>query len=118
VIEQSQEVSKWAYNHWKQENPSFTVGDLVWLEATNLSMDEPSLKLASKCHGPFKIKEKLSDLTYCLKLLPQWRIHNVFHVNVLSKAKADAILNCCSIPQPPVKVRGDKFWVIKKYVSS
>ena len=91
AIEQSQEILKRAYNKWKDNNPGFEVRDLVWLEVTNLSMDEPSPKLASKRHGPFKIKDKLSDLTYCLKLPVRWRIHDVFHVNVLSEAKPDMI---------------------------
>jgi hypothetical protein len=64
TIKRSQDISKRAYDKWKGNNPGFRVGLLVWLEATNLSMDEPSLKLASKQHGPFKIAEKLSDLTY------------------------------------------------------
>ena len=87
MIKQSQEVSKQVYNKWKGENPGFEVGDLVWLKVTN----KPSPKLMSKCHGPFKIKEKLLDLTYHLKLPPRWRIHDVFHVSVLSKAKPDTI---------------------------
>ena len=70
AIEQSQEISKQAYNKWKGKNLGFKVGDSVWLKAINLATDEPSLKLVSKCHGPFKIKEKLSDLTYHLKLPP------------------------------------------------
>ena len=48
AIEWSQEISKKAYNRWRRENPSFEVGDCIWLEATNLTMDEPSLKLVSK----------------------------------------------------------------------
>ena len=59
---------KQAYDKWKNDNSGFKIGDSVWLEATNLSTDEPSLKLVSKWHGPFKIKAKLLDLTYCLKL--------------------------------------------------
>ena len=93
AIEQSQEVSKRAYNRWKCDNPSFQSGDLVWLEATNLATDEPSPKLASKCHSPFRIKDKLSDLTYRLELPTHWKIHNIFHVNVLSEACPDMILN-------------------------
>jgi hypothetical protein len=48
MIERSQDISKRAYDKWKGDNPGFQVGLLVWLEATNLSMDEPSPKLASK----------------------------------------------------------------------
>jgi hypothetical protein len=48
AIEQSQEISKWAYDKWKHNKPGFKVGDSVWLEATNLATDKPSPKLASK----------------------------------------------------------------------
>ena len=48
AIERSQEISKRVYDKWKNENPGFEVGDSVWLEATNLSTDEPSPKLVSK----------------------------------------------------------------------
>ena len=81
------------YDKWKNENPGFKVRDSVWLEATNLSMDEPSPKLASKRHGPFKIKDKLSDLTYRLELPAR-----------------------CS--PPPVKVNDEDFWVMEKYVDA
>ena len=64
MIEQSQEISKKAYDRWRRENLGFEVGDCVWLEATNLATDEPSPKLVSKRHGPFPIKDKLSELTY------------------------------------------------------
>ena len=47
TIEWSQEVSKWAYDRWRQENPGFQVGNKVWLESMNLSTDEPSPKLAN-----------------------------------------------------------------------
>ena len=91
VIKWSQEVSRRAYDRWKRGNPGFEVGDHVWLEATNLATDEPLLKLTSKQHSPFPIKDKLLELTYQLELPAHWKIHNVFHVNVLSKAKPDTI---------------------------
>ena len=118
VIKQSQEVSKWAYDKWKGENPGFEVGDSVWLKVTNLSTDEPSPKLASKHHRPFKIKDKLLDLTYCLELPPQWRIHDVFHVNVLSKVKPNTIPQHQQPALPPVKVNNKDFWVIEKYLDT
>ena len=118
AIEQSQEILKQVYDRWKNENPGFKVRDLVWLEATNLSTDEPSPKLASKRHGPFKIKDKLSDLTYCLELPTCWRIHDVFHVNILSEAKTDTIPQCQQPAPPPVNVNNEDFWVMEKYVDA
>ena len=118
AIERSQEISKRAYDKWKRDNPSFQVGDSVWLEATNLATDEPSPKLASKHHGPFRIKDKLLDLTYRLELPTQWKIHDVFHVNVLSEATPDTILNRVNPAPPPIKVNDEEFWVIEKYLDS
>ena len=118
TIKWSQEVLKRVYNKWKGNNPGFEIGDLVWLEVTNLLMDEPSLKLASKCHGPFKIKEKLLELTYHLELPLQWRIHNVFHVNVLSEVKPNMIPQHQQPVLPPVKVNNEDFWVIEKYLDA
>jgi hypothetical protein len=118
VIERSQEISKRAYDRWKCDNPGFQVGDSVWLKATNLATDEPSLKLASKRHGPFQIKDRLLDLTYRLELPAHWKIHDVFHVNVLSKAQPDMIPNHVNPAPPPVKVNDEDFWVMEKYVDA
>ena len=115
AIERSQEISKQAYDKWKGKNPGFEVGDSVWLEATNLATDEPSPKLASKRHRPFKVKGKLSDLTYRLELPPQWRIHDI---NVLSEAKPNMIPQCWQPAPPPVKVNDKDYWVIEKYLDA
>jgi len=88
------------------------------LEATNLATDKPSPKLTSKHHSPFLIKEKLSDLTYHLELPPHWKIHNIFHVNVLSEAKPDMIPKHTNPPPPPIKINGEEYWVIDKYINA
>jgi len=106
------------YNRWKGDNPGFKAGDSVWLEATNLATDEPSPKLTSKHHSPFLIKEKLSDLTYRLELLLHWKIHDIFHVNVLSEAKPDMIPKHTNPPPPPIKINGEEYWVINKYINT
>ena len=56
----------------------------MWLEATHLHLHYPSKKLAPKRHGPFEITQVLSPLTYCLCLLPTWKVHDVFHATLLS----------------------------------
>ena len=113
AIEWSQEVSRRAYNRWKRGNPGFEVGNCIWLEAMNLATDEPSPKLMSKWHSPFPIKDKLSELTYQLELPAHWKIHNVFHVNVLSEAKPNMIPYQQNALLPPVKVNNEDFWVME-----
>jgi hypothetical protein len=118
TIERSQDILKWAYDKWKGNNPGFCVGSSVWLEATNLSMDEPSLKLASKQHGLFKVAEKLLDFTYRLTLPTKWKIHDAFHVNILSEAVSDTIPHQRKPTPPPMKVNNEDFWVMEKYIDA
>jgi hypothetical protein len=118
TIERLQDISKRAYDKWKGDNPGFRVGLSVWLEATNLSMDEPSPKLASKRHSLFKVAEKLSDLMYQLTLPAKWKIHNVFHINVLSEAIPDMIPHWRKPTPLPMKVNNEDFWVMEKYIDT
>ena len=118
VIEQSQEVTKRVYDKWKIGNPGFEVGNRVWLEATNLTTDEPSLKLTSKQRSPFLIKDKLSELTYQLELPAHWKIHNVFHVNILLEAEPDTIPHHQNLLPLPVKVNNKDYWVMEKYMDA
>jgi hypothetical protein len=49
-------------------------------------------KMAPKQEGPFKVEEVLGPVTYQLKLLTTWKIHNVFHAVLLKpyiKTKVD-----------------------------
>lgn len=63
----------------------FEVGDMVWLEGKNIATTHPSAKLTPKRHGPFKITKKLGPVTYKLELPPQWKIHPVFHITLLTR---------------------------------
>jgi hypothetical protein len=68
----------------KKEGRTFKEGDYVWLEGRNLHLDVPSTKLAPKRHGPFPIKRVLSPITYQLTLPGTWKIHDIFHVDLLT----------------------------------
>ena len=58
------------------------------------------------------------ELTYQLELPAHWKIHDVFHVNVLSEAEPDAIPHCQNPPPLPVKVNDEDYWVMEKYVDT
>jgi hypothetical protein len=73
---------RWA--HSKYLGWTFKIGDKVWLEGHNLRTEQPTAKLAPKRHGPFPIKKVLSPITYQLTLPPTWKIHDVFHVDLLT----------------------------------
>ena len=68
----------------KGKEPPFKTGDLVWLDSRNLKTTYASKKLAPRCQGPFEIIKTLGPLSYRLKLPHSWKIHDVFHVTLLS----------------------------------
>ena len=64
--------------------PKYCEGDLVWLEGRNLRTNQPTAKLAARCHGPFPVEQVLSPVTYKLSLPLTWNVHLVFHIDLLT----------------------------------
>ena len=67
-----------------RDTPKYAVGDRVWLDGRNLKTDQPTSKLAPRRHGPFTITQVMSPVSYRLELPHQWRIHPVFHIDLLT----------------------------------
>ena len=67
-----------------QKQHTYQMGDLVWLNRCNIKMYHPTVKLAPKHHGPFPIQRVLSPIDYQLMLPEQWKIHDMFHVDLLT----------------------------------
>jgi hypothetical protein len=61
-------------------------GDDVWLEAKNLAV-KGSRKLLPKRYGPFKVLKHIGVVAYRLKLPPTMKVHDVFHIDLLSPYK-------------------------------
>jgi hypothetical protein len=75
----------------KRRDIKFKVGDMVFLNRQNLTTQRPCRKLDWKRFGPFRIIEIINPVSYRLEL-PQSlrRIHNVFHISLLSPRHSDA----------------------------
>ena len=56
----------------------------MWLDGRNIKTYHPTSKLAPKHHRPFPIQRVLSTINYQLMIPEQWKIHDVFHVNLLT----------------------------------
>jgi hypothetical protein len=84
----------------KRTKEDFKPSDSVWLEATNIHSNQLSWKLDNTRYSPFKVKEKVGDRAYCLKLPETWAIHNVFHLTLLTQTHT-AEFDSRMKPTPP-----------------
>jgi hypothetical protein len=102
----------------KKERWMFKAGDHVWLEGHNLHLDQPSAKLSPKCHGPFMITKVLSPITYQLKLPHQWKIHNVFHMDLLTPYIKTDFHSPNYTRLPPDLINGEEEYKVESILKS
>ena len=110
-----------AQKRWAQsKNPPRTYqdGDLVWLEGHNLHLDWPAAKLAPKRHGPFKVTRVLSPITYQLELPPQWKIHDVFHIDLLTPYHETEVHSANFMQPPPDLIDGEEEYEVEEILDS
>jgi len=128
MIDRAHQAQKRVYDRWKNDTPQLQPGDHVWLETTHLLTDCPSLKLDWKQIGPLSVSEQLGPLTYRLHLPPSYKIHNVFHISLLTPIKEDRIPGRTIPPPEPIMViqQGDEttpetkeqYYIMECYVDS
>ena len=89
-------------------------GDQVWVEGTNLKTLYPLAKLAPKHYRPFKILKQLSPAVYEIKIPCQWKVHNVFHANLIMPYKETAIHGPNYSRPPPNLVDGEEEFEVEQ----
>jgi len=93
AIRKVQEDMTRYYNQRRSPAPIFKPGDQVYLDASDIRMTRPSLKLSHRRLGPFEIERQVGLLAYRLKLPHGLRqLHPVFNVVKLSATLDDLIL--------------------------
>ena len=102
----------------KKEGRRFQKGDLVWLEGRNLKVDQPTSKLAAKRYGPFSVVQVLLPITYQLTLPVQWKIHLVFHVDLLTPYKETAFHGANYTRPPPDLIDNEEEYEIEQILNS
>ena len=90
--------------------------DQVWIEGTNLQTLYPSKKLGPKCYGPFKILKRLSDAVYRVEIPKHWKIHNVFHANLITPYKETELHGLNYTRLPPDLVDGEEEFEVEKII--
>ena len=88
------------------------------IEGRNLKSDRPSIKLAAKRYGPFKITKVLSLITYYLQLPLSWTIHDVFHIDLLTPYKETNMHGPNFIEPPPDLIDGEEEYEVEAILDS
>ncbi len=96
----------------------FEEGQKVWLEVTHLKTTHPTAKLSPKRYGPFEITKKLSHMVYQLRILQQWKIHDVFHAALLTPYKETEEHGPNYHEPPPDIIEGEPEWEVEQIVGA
>ena len=96
----------------------YNKGDQVWVEGTNIKTLYPSAKLSPKWYGLFKVLEQLSEAVYRLEIPWQWKIHNVFHVNLIMPYKETELHGPNFTCPPPDLIEGEQEFEVEKILDA
>jgi hypothetical protein len=102
----------------KRMAPTFQAGDQVWLDGHNIKMFHPAAKLAPKRHGPFPIIRVLLPITYELRLPVQWKLHPVFHVDLLTPYRETEFHGANYDKPPPDLIDGEEEYEVEQIMAS
>jgi hypothetical protein len=89
----------------KRTERVFQVGEMVLLKlqpyAQATVINRPYPKLAYKYFGPYKILDKVGQVSYRLELPVGTKVHNVFHISQLKEFRADYTPVFAELPKLP-----------------
>ena len=91
-------------------------GNQVWIEGTNLKTLYPTVKLGPKHYGPFKILKQMSPAVYWVEIPKHWKIHNVFHANLITPYKETELHRPNFTRPPPDLVDGEEEYDVEKII--
>jgi hypothetical protein len=93
------------------------INQKVWLDGRNLKTNVPSRKFAPRRYGPFNVIEKISNVAYRVKLPETMKIHNVFHIDLLTPYHATTSYGE-NYPQPPPElIDGEEEYEVEDIIS-
>uniref|UniRef100_A0A8C5PQ35 Polyprotein n=1 Tax=Leptobrachium leishanense TaxID=445787 RepID=A0A8C5PQ35_9ANUR len=116
-MERNVAVQKRKADRHRLQAPSYNVGDRVWLSTRNVKLRVPSMKMAPRFIGPYKIIRRINPVAYALALPKHLRLHNVFHTSLLKPLLCNRYTRVVP-PPPPVQVDGETEYEVRKVLDS
>jgi len=106
------------YNHRRSPAPSFSPGNMVYLDSEDIQTTCPSKKLSHRLLGPYLVERHVGKYAYRLPP-PMRRLHLVFNVVKLSPAPDNPIVGRHRNPPPPLElVDGEEEYIVEKILNS
>uniref|UniRef100_A0A8C5MC51 Gypsy retrotransposon integrase-like protein 1 n=1 Tax=Leptobrachium leishanense TaxID=445787 RepID=A0A8C5MC51_9ANUR len=116
-MERNVAVQKRKADRHRLQAPSYNVGDRVWLSTRNVKLRVPSMKMAPRFIGPYKIIRRINPVAYALALPKHLRMHNVFHTSLLKPLLCNRYTRVVP-PPPPVQVDGESEYEVRRVLDS
>jgi len=93
------------------------INQKVWLDGRNLKVKLPSKKLAPRRYGPFDVIDKVSPVAYRIKLPETMKIHNVFHLDLLTPYHETQEHGANYTQPPPELIDGEEEYEVEDIIS-
>ena len=97
---------------------SYQVEDQVWLSTKNLQIKYLCQKLNMRRAGSFKVKWVINPYAYELDLPRAYRVHSVFHVNLMNPVVTDSLEGHWQEPSPLILIDREKKWLMKEILDT
>jgi chromodomain-containing protein len=97
--------------------PQLTIGQRVWLEGCNLHVRGPA-KLLPKRYGPFQVTQKIGNVAYQLDLPPLIKVHNMFHIDLLTLYKETEEYRQAYMRPSPITVQSEEEYKVKSILQA